>query len=127
PIQHDSLTPTQLARIGTLQQVFSDVDETSLDKWIEDFKRDQDLEREIRIYEGMAEAYRAYCADKTLTAQAKRDVYQVVLLRSGRQEAEVIGGVTLQPPSVSDAREVLRLYRVPPAPISVSTASPLNP
>ena len=76
PLQHEQLTSAQIERIEKVQQTFSEVDPSRLDKWVEDFKRDRDPEREIRIYEGMADAYAAYCAGRTLTLPAKNDVYQ---------------------------------------------------
>ena len=93
-----------------------------LEKWIDDFKRDRDPNREIRIYEGMAEAYTAYCSGRNLTLRAKQDVYQIVLLRSGAPDAEVLRRLKLKALSVDDAKEVLSLYRAPPAPITISTA-----
>lgn len=57
-----------MERINALQQTFAEVDPTPLAKWVEDFKRDVDPERELRIYEAMAQAYRAYCQGKNLSA-----------------------------------------------------------
>jgi hypothetical protein len=110
-----------MERIRKLQQTFSEVDPMPLEKWVDDFKRDKDPDREIRIYEGMAEAYTAYCSGRQLTLQAKQDVHQVVLLRSGAPDAQVLPQLTLKVLSVDDAKEILKLYKVPPAPITVST------
>jgi len=122
PVQHEQLTAAQVERIKKLQQTFSEVDPNPLEKWVDDFKRDHDPEREIRIYEGMAAAYGAYCTGRTLTPLAKKDVYQVVLLRSGAPDAEVLPRLKLSTLSVDDAKEILRLYQMPPAPITVSTS-----
>ena len=48
PIQRDSLTDEQISRIKKLQQTFVEVDGQSLEKWIDNFKRDLDPDREIR-------------------------------------------------------------------------------
>lgn len=124
PIRHEQLTATQMERIGQLQQTFSEVDPSPLEKWVDDFKRDRDPEREIRIYEGMAAAYTAYCTGRTLTLPARKDVYEVVILRSGAPDAEVLPQLKLGVLTVEDAREILRLYRMAPAPITVSTSPP---
>ncbi len=120
PVRRDQLSVEQLERIKKLQQTFSEVDPTSLDKWVDDFKRDADPDREIRIYDGMAEAYSGYCAGKSLTREARQDVFQVVLLRSGAPDAEVLSRLTLVKLSLDDARAILKLYRASPAPITVS-------
>jgi len=120
-IQHEQLSGEQVGRIKALQQTFSDVDSSSLDKWVEDFKRDQDPEREIRIFERMAQAYRAYCSGKNLTPEAKQDVFHIVCLRSGAPDSEVLSGLELKVLSVEDAREILKYYNGAPAPIQVST------
>jgi hypothetical protein len=121
PVQHDHLTDGQMRRINALQHTFHEVDPSSLDKWVEGFKRDRDPEREIRIYEGMAEAYSAYCSGKSLTPKAKLDVYQVVLLRSGATDAEVISRLNLKVLTKADARDILKQYKMAPTPIRIST------
>ena len=118
-VQHASLTDSQMARVRALQLTFAEVDPTPLDKWVDDFKRDRDPERELRVYEGMANAYRAYCNGRNLSLRAKADVYQVVLLRSGAPDAEVLPRLKLGELSVADAQDVLRLYKEPATPITV--------
>ena len=49
PIRHETLTPDQMKRIAVLQTTFGDVDPTPLEKWVDDFKRDRDPDREIAI------------------------------------------------------------------------------
>lgn len=120
PIRHPTLTDAQVQRIKTLQQTFRDVDPMPLEKWLEDFKRDLNPEREIRIYEVMAKAYRDYSAGKKLTQQAKEDVFQVVLLRSGAPESEVLPRLKLKTLSLDDAKEILQHYNTAPVPVTVS-------
>jgi hypothetical protein len=112
-----------MERVKRLQETFAGVDASPLDKWVEDFKRDRDPDHELRIYEGMADAYRAYCNGRKLSSRAKADVYQVVLLRSGAPDAEVLPRLKLSELSVADAKELLGLYKEPPAPVTV-TSSP---
>jgi hypothetical protein len=123
PIQHASLTDNQLERVRRLQQTFAEVDPSSLDKWIDDFKRDRDPERELRVYEGMADAYRAYCNGRNLSPRGKSDVYQVVLLRSGAPDEEVLPHLKLDELSVADAKQILGLYKEPAAPITAVPSS----
>lgn len=120
PVRHEQLSADQMERIKKLHQTFHEVDSSPLEKWVDDFKRDANPDREIRIYEGMAEAYTAYCAGRDLTLQAKQDVYRVVLLRSGAPDAEVLPHLKLNALSMDDAKEILKLYKDAPAPITVT-------
>jgi hypothetical protein len=126
PIRHDTLTPAQVDRITRLHETFRDVDPTPLSKWLEDFKRDNDPDREIRIYEGMAEAYQAFCTGRDLSHAAKSEAYQVVLLRCGASDEEVLRSTKPQVLTVGEVKEILARYRMPPAPITV-TPTPGTP
>jgi hypothetical protein len=53
-----------------------------LDKWIEDFEKDRDPEREIRIWEAVANAYQSYCSAHRLTIEGKKEVFGILVLRS---------------------------------------------
>ena len=85
-IKHENLTDSQLTKIKHFQTAFAEVDPTPLEKWIEDFRRDANPDNEIAIYEDMATAYESYTHGRTLSLDAKRDVYSIVLLRSGAPE-----------------------------------------
>jgi hypothetical protein len=117
------LTAIQLERVKALQQTFAEVDTSPLPRWIDDFKRDQDPDRELRTYERMADAYRAYCRGRSLSPRAKADVYLVVLLRSGAPDEEVLPRLKLQELTIADAKDILRLYKAPPEPVT-SVPSP---
>src|SRR5262245_29705834 len=66
PIQRENLTREQVERITRVQEIFKEVDPTPLAEWIDDFKRDLDPDREIRIYEAMAMAYAGFCTGRIL-------------------------------------------------------------
>ncbi|MDC3960305.1 hypothetical protein [Polyangium jinanense] len=121
PVRHEKLSDDQMERIKKLQETFREVDPMPLEKWIDDFKRDADPDREIRVYEGMAEAYTAYCSNRNLTPEAKKDAFCVVLMRSGVPDDEVLSQVKLQVLSLEDVKEILKLYKRPSAPITVTT------
>ena len=58
-----------------------------------------------------------------LSLSAKKDVYRVVLLRSGAPEAEVLKHLELKELSLADVKDVLRLYSDAPAPITVTPSA----
>jgi hypothetical protein len=110
-----------MMRIALLQKTFGDVDPTPFEKWVDDFKRDRHPDREIAIYEAMAQAYTEYCARHPVTMEARIEVYRLVLARSGAPDDEALRQV---PPTVlsrDQAEEVLRGYPAPPQPIEVES------
>jgi hypothetical protein len=116
PIQHAGLTDDQMKRIKRLQKAFGEVDPSPLEKWVDDFKRDSNPDNELKIWEGMATAYETFTASKNLTPDGKKDVFQVVLLRSGAADAEVLKHVKLKVLTENDAREIMALFVSKPEP-----------
>lgn len=119
PIQRASLTDAEMARVHRLQKTFSEVDSSSIEKWVDDFKRDLNLERELSIWEGMATAYETYTVSNNLTLDAKKEVFQVVLLRSGAPADEVLKHLELKSLAEKDARDIMALFPDKPQPIRV--------
>ena len=107
PILHSELTDDQVNRIRFLQSVFFEVDEQPENQRIDDFRRESDLDRELAIWERMAEVYSGYCSDKNLTKPEKLDVYHVVLLRSMAPPDEVLANVELVAITEDEATEVM--------------------
>ena len=110
PVQRDSLTDSQMERVRALQKVFMEVDGKSVDQWVDNFKRDLDPDRELAIWAKMCSAYSAYCDDRDLSVDAKKDVYKVVLLRSMASEADVLQRLELSVLSQDDAKEIMKGY-----------------
>ncbi len=110
PVRHERLTNTQIERIKKVQLVFAEVDNSSIDKWIEDFKRDADPDNEIASWERMAAAYSNYVRGKDLPPEAKQDVFQIVLLRSGASEVEMLRHLKLKVLTEEDAKKIIAGY-----------------
>ena len=121
PIQHDKLTEDQMSQIRHLQKVFAEVMPSSVEKWAEDFRRDLNPDNEIAIWENMAAAYEAYTSSRVLTLEAKKDVFQVVLLRSASSEEEVLKHLKLKTLTEKDAKEIMARYTAQPEPIKVAS------
>jgi hypothetical protein len=106
-------------QVKRLQKTFSEVDSSPLEKWVEDFKRDSHPEKELEIWEAMANAYESFTTTKNLTLDAKKEVFQVVLLRSGAPEEDVLLHLKLKVLSEKDAREIMALFHEKPKPMEV--------
>lgn len=119
PIRHASLTEGQMARVQRVQKVFSEVDPSPIEKWVEDFRRDANPERELSLWESMATAYETFTTSRTLALAAKKEVFGVVLLRSGAPEEEVLKHLKLKILTEKDARDIMRLFSARPTPVTV--------
>jgi hypothetical protein len=118
-IRQAALTDNQMELVKRLQKTFSEVDPSPVEKWAEDFKRDANPEHELKIWESMANAFEAYTSKTNLSLEAKRDAYQVVLLRSAAPEIEVLTHLKLHVLTENDAKEIMKLYQAKPEPIIV--------
>jgi hypothetical protein len=108
PIRHEKLSDLQIQRIKKIRGAFAEVDQSSFDKWMDDFRRDADPDREIAIWERMAAAYSRYISGKNLSLETKLDVFQVVLLRSTAPAEEVLNHLTLKVLTEEDAKEIMK-------------------
>ena len=110
PIRRDSLTAEHMERVRKLQAVFVEVDGQSVEQWVDNFKRDVNPDRELDIWETMAKAYTAYCSKRTLSPEAKKEVYKVVLLRSMASEKDVLERLELKVLTKDEAVAVMRAF-----------------
>ena len=116
PIRHENLTDLQISRIKILQKTFEQVDPTPLEKWLEDFKRDLRPDREIEIWEAMAQTYIEFESKPSITIPMKREAFKLLILRSGISTKETLERVQLKHLSRSQAEEILRRYPLAPRP-----------
>ncbi len=119
PIIRDSLTSSQIENIEYLYNTFKEVDPTNQEKWIEDFSRDQNPDREIEIWMMMANAYNSYVQKSGVDSKIKKEVYQIVLMRSSAPENEVLKHLKLVYLSENEAREIMQAYSLEAKPIRV--------
>jgi len=124
PIQHAQLSEQQLSRIKALQETFAEVDPQPLEKWIDDFKRDQNPDAELEVYESMASAYTTYCSTRKLSLEEKNEVYSIVLMRSAATDGEVLTHINARFLQESEVKEVLKGYSDSPKPIKIIKSPP---
>jgi hypothetical protein len=119
PTRHDSLTPEQVGRIRKLQVALAEVDDSSLEKWIDDFRGDADPDREIAVFEAVAQAYQAFCSSRPRTQAQKQDAFGLLLERSGTSEEDTLGQHKLKVLTLTEAKEALSYYNKEATPIQV--------
>ena len=120
-IVHDELTDEQLAQIKKIHSTFQEVDKTSLEQTITDFKRDLNPDNEIAIWLNMAKAYQNYLnsVNNTIDLNTKIEVYRLILSRSMMSDDEAIKNSNLTLLTKAEAEKVLKFYTAKPDPIDV--------
>lgn len=108
PTQPDQLSDEQRTRIKSLQKTFSEVDGQSVEQWNNSFRRDENPEREIKVWERLAKAYVKYCSRRRLPIETRKEIYKVLLLRSMSPPGYVLKELELKRLSESDAIEVMQ-------------------
>ena len=88
PIRHTTLPPALLTRIHIINQVFAEVFQPSLEKTVNNFRRDLFPEKEVEVWERMAAAYLNLTKDHELTLEQKKEVFEALLLASFDQLTE---------------------------------------
>lgn len=109
-IQHEQLSAEQLRRIKKLHETFAEVNSSSLEKWIDNFKRDANPDSEIAIWERISDAYLNYSSQRSLTPEAKTEVFHALVLRSMASVEEAVKTLKLKVLSTEDAVKIMREY-----------------
>lgn len=113
------LTSEQIEKIKNIHATFAEVDKSSLEQTITDFKRDLHPEDEIEIWMQMAKAYKGYLSKDKKNLDEKKEVFRLILSRSMMNSEEAIENSNLKYLSKKQAQEVLRFYNSAPQPLIV--------
>ena len=111
------LSPEQIQKIKIIHQTFSEVDESTLEQMINDFKRDLHPENEIEIWLRMANAYKGYLSKNKKNPEEKKEVFKLILSRSMMNAEEAVENSELKYLSIAEAEEVLSFYNNIPQPV----------
>jgi len=110
PIRRQGLSPKQMERIYKLRDTLAEVERSPIEKWVDNFKRDANPDKELAVWERIADGYRRYCSKRLLSMEAKEDVFQLMLLRSMASEQEVLNHIKLKTLTVDEAKETLKEF-----------------
>lgn len=117
------LTPEQIEKIKTIHAIFAEVDKSSLEQTITDFKRDLHPENEIEIWMQMADAYKGYLSKNKKNLDEKKEVFKLILSRSMMSSQETLENTNLEYLSKKEAEEVLSFYNDTPQPLIVKQSA----
>lgn len=121
PVVHDTLSKTQLEKIKRIQEVFAEVNPSTLEETITDFKRDRNPDNEIAIWLQMATAYEKFTLKraKTLDLEKKKEAYKLILMRSMASENEARKGTDIKLLTEPEIDEIFSYYQSAPKPLTV--------
>jgi hypothetical protein len=109
-IRNQRLGPEQMERIYKLRDTLAEVERSSIEKWVDNFNLDANPDKELAVWERIADGYTRYCSKRLLSVEAKEDVFQLLLLRSMASEQEVLNHIKLKTLTVDEAKETLKEF-----------------
>jgi len=78
PIRHEQLSMSLTARINYLCQSLDEVYPQSIEKWLDEFRRDANPESEVMWWESLTRCYLAYAEEKDLSAGQKLAAFKIL-------------------------------------------------
>ena len=116
------LTQEQKHRITLINKVFAIVFPQSKKETIEDFSRDHNPDREIKIWEHMAKAFMKVSENLFVDDKFKREAFALLLMRSMKNTNDVLREIKLDSINKKQAGALLKAYELKPKPIRVTVA-----
>jgi hypothetical protein len=117
PIRHQALSDALEARVRKFEPIFAEVYPNTHKAWLDGFMRDADPEPEVAIWEAMASAYKGFTERRSLSLEAKKEAFGLLLARSAGDEQHTLSGAKLRHLTLAEAEEVLSLYPAAPQPV----------
>lgn len=120
PIVHDTLSADQVEKIKRIQAAFVEVNPSSLEETITDFKRDLHPDGKIAIWLAMANAYKQFISKHAgITLDKKKEAYGLILLRSMESETDAKANAKLKLLTNKEIAEIFSYYSLEAKPITV--------
>jgi accessory colonization factor AcfC len=120
PVVHDTLNSDQLEKVKKIQRVLEEVNPSTLEETIDDFKQDQHPDGEIESWLAMANAYEKFTSQhKALDINKKTEAYRLILMRSMENEANAKAEIGLKYLTDKEVREIFSYYTLEAKPITV--------
>lgn len=115
PEVHDTLSVEQMTKIKKIFTTFSEVNPSTLEETISNFKRDLNPDNEIEIWLNMASTYENFVSTRPskLDHDKKKEVYKLILIRSMMSADEAISQAKLTLLNDNEIKEILDNYDKP--------------
>ena len=93
--QRDSLSEEDMLRVQFISDAFQDVQDYTVDQWVFNFLRSENLEDDLNAFERIAKVYQQYCSEFSLPQHKKIEAYRFLIFRSGSSEEDIINNLSL--------------------------------
>lgn len=110
------LTELQKVRISVINDVFQDVFPCTNENAFDDFSRDHNPDREIKIWEAMAKAFMKVSSSTYVSKEIKEEAYNLLLLRSSMANKDVLAQINPEAMTNKQAKGLLNAYELKPKP-----------
>ena len=107
PIRREKLSDEQSARLRRIHETLAGVDGFTYEQRELGFLRDANPDRELDIWEAVANVFSHVCGSMELTDDGRRDVYSLLLMRTMSSSEDVLKQVKREALSDEEARSVL--------------------
>ncbi|MCI5139060.1 MAG: hypothetical protein D3922_11745 [Candidatus Electrothrix sp. AR1] len=122
-IRHSELPPALIERIRKFEETFAEVYPLTHEEWLDGFKRDQNPENEIKIWEHMGLAYTRFLNSGHFDADARKETFGLLLVKSSTSDTESQLS-DLKHLTEDQARSLFALYEGVPQPITIQNTEP---
>lgn len=105
------LTLEQMVRLAGIRDTFQDVLPKNTDDWIDSFRRDAMVDRELGVWERMGVAYARYLAERPQNEAGRKEVLSWLLALTMYTKAEAVHVQTWNVLSAKDHDLLYDYYR----------------
>lgn len=118
------LTLEQTDRVKIIAMLLSGIFPSKVEKWLEDFTKDHNPEREICIWEHITKAYLTVDEIEVASEELKAEAFSLLIRRSISPTAEVLEEARLEHFTRRSAKKLLQAYELKPKPLIVTKRAP---
>jgi hypothetical protein len=113
---NDMLSTDMLERLKVITDVFYEIDSISFEQAVAINEEDANPESNIAIFEEMVRVYKEFSDNRALSIHEKKEIYNVLLLRTFYGEEECVKRLELKGLPFEDALHLIRQYKLEPTP-----------
>ena len=113
------LSTDMLERLKVITDVFYEIDGVSFEQAVAMNEEDANPESNIAIFEEMVRVYKEFSDNRTLSIYEKKEIYNVLLLRTFYGEEECVKRLELKELPFENALHLIRQYKLESAPVVI--------
>lgn len=100
-VKHDTLSEELILRIRNFKEKLGEVEPSTIESAIDNFKEDTHPENEVAMWESMAEVFELATKRKEFSFEKRREIFKMLLIASSRE----IHNSDIEKPELVDYKE----------------------